>query len=215
MKTLTNESIIKSINYNQHEIIKNIISLHTGNIDCDVTYSKGQFYKDSGIQEPILKFDLFPQTEDTIKANANNIPLPANSVINLMFDPPFIVGHTSRNPTGIIGERFHGFRYIKDLWGWYYECLVEFTRVLSIGSHLIVKCQDVISSGRQYLSHVYLINEAEKLGFYTKDIFVLNAKNRIIGHNHHNQRHARKFHSYFIVFEMGKKKVSDCSLTKS
>ncbi len=45
------------------------------------------------------------------------------------------------------------------------------------------------------------MNEASKLGFINKDLFILLAKNRIIGHNHGNQKHARKFHSYFIVFK--------------
>ena len=34
---------------------------------------------------------------------------------------------------------------------------------------------------------------------YNKDLFILLAKNRIVGHNHNNQKHARKFHSYFLV----------------
>ena len=38
---------------------------------------------------------------------------------------------------------------------------------------LIFKCQDKVSSGKQYMSHVFIINEAEKLGFYTKDLFIL------------------------------------------
>ena len=39
-------------------------------------------------------------------------------------------------------------------------------------------------------------------GFYPRDMFILLAKNRIIGHNHkNNQSHARKYHSYFWVFE--------------
>jgi DNA modification methylase len=112
------------------------------------------------------------------------------------------------NPTGIIGKRFHGFRYVPDLWKWYDECLVEFHRILKPGGFLIFKCQDTVSSGKQWLSHVHIINEAEKLGLYTKDFFVLNAKNRIKGHNHQVQKHARKFHSYFIVFEKPKLKKS-------
>lgn len=118
-----------------------------------------------------------------------------------MFDPPFVVGHTKDKPTGIIGERFHGFRYISDLWTWYDLCLKEHYRILKKGGKLIFKCQDTVSSGKQHFSHVHIINKAEDLGFYTKDLFILLAKNRIIGHNHANQKHARKFHSYFIVFE--------------
>lgn len=115
-------------------------------------------------------------------------------------DPPFVAVHTKQKPTGVIGERFHGFPYMKDLLSWYDLCLEEFYKKLSKKGVLIFKCQDTVSSGKQYFSHVHIINKAESLGFYTKDLFVLNAKNRLIGHNHKNQKHARKFHSYFLVF---------------
>ena len=38
--------VIKSVNYNQHVIIRDIIDLHNGGkpFDCDITYSIGNFY---------------------------------------------------------------------------------------------------------------------------------------------------------------------------
>jgi hypothetical protein len=192
--------MISTIGYDQHQIIKDIITLHvpSGIIEVDPTYSKGNFYKD-GIQPPIEKYDLFPKTEDTVQCEASDLPYCDDQVSSLMFDPPFIVGHTKDKPTGIIGERFHGFRYIKDLWEWYDLCLAEFYRVMVKKGVLIFKCQDTVSSGKQWFSHIHIINKAEELGFYTKDLFVLLAKHRIKGHNHSNQKHARKFHSYFLV----------------
>jgi len=194
--------MIKSISYDQQEIIKNIIHLHCpSGIELDPTYSKGVFYKNMQENEPLEKFDLFPQTDDTLQANANNLPHLDSQVSSIMFDPPFIVGHTKDKPSGIIGKRFHSFKYIKDLWQWYDECIIEFNRILENKGILIFKCQDTVSSGKQHLSHCHIIDFAEKNGFYTKDLFILLAKNRIVGHNHGNQKHARKFHSYFIVFE--------------
>ena len=73
---------------------------------------------------------------------------------------------------------------------------------------LIFKCQDKVSSGTQYLSHVFIINEATKIGFYATDLFVLLAKSRLIADwQAKNQKSARKFHCYFLVFEKGGKKV--------
>jgi hypothetical protein len=191
--------IISTISYDQNEIINNIIKLYCPNgIELDPTYSKGNFYKH--IKQPLIKTDLYPQTSDVVKADANCLPIKNNSIKTMMFDPPFIVGHTKNKPTGIIGQRFHGFRYIKDLWKWYDQCLFEFHRILQLNGILIVKCQDTISSGKQWLSHCHIIDKAETIGFYCEDLFILLAKNRIIGHNHHNQKHARKFHSYFLVF---------------
>lgn len=194
--------MIKTTSDNQHQIIRDIIELHNGGeaFDLDPTYSTGKFYEKSGIPQPRIKSDLIPRFEDVRQWDAKELGLPDNSVKSIMFDPPFVAGHTKQKPSGIIGERFHGFRYVKDLWAWYDECLEEFYRVMEPGGVLVFKCQDTVSSGKQWWSHVHIINEAERRGFYCKDLFVLLAKNRIIGHNHGNQKHARKFHSYFLVF---------------
>lgn len=193
--------MISSIGYDQHEIIRNIIALHCPEgIELDPTYSKGNFYRASGIKAPEEKYDMYPQTPDTLQADAKELPYLDGVIRSIMFDPPFIAGHTKNKPSGIIGERFYGFRYVADLWAWYTECLKEFYRVLEPKGVLIFKCQDTVSSGKQFMSHVYIINEAERLGFYIKDMFVLLAKSRIIGHNHARQQHARKYHSYFLVF---------------
>ena len=200
--------VIKTTSYNQHEIIKNIQDLYTpGGFELDPTYSKGNFYKPDDIIKPKLKFDLFPKDKDTVKARAEHLPLKDNSISSIMFDPPFVAGHTKSKPTGIIGERFHGFRYVPDLWKWYDECLSEFNRILKPGGILAFKCQDPVSSGKNWFSHCFIMNRALEQGFYPKDMFVLTAKNRIIGHNHKKQKHARKFHSYFWVFEKSKCKV--------
>jgi hypothetical protein len=192
--------MISTISYSQEDIIDSIVSLYMPNgIDVDPTYSKGVFYKNRK-HTPKKIFDLYPQVDGCIEANANALPIECKSVNSIVFDPPFIVGHTRDKPTGIIGERFHGFRYIKDLWSWYDSCLEEFCRILRPNGVLVFKCQDTVSSGKQCLSHVHIINKATELGFVCEDLFVLLAKTRIIGHNHATQKHARKFHSYFLVF---------------
>ena len=197
--------MIKTIGYNQHEIIRDIIKLHVKGevMDMDCTYSKGQFYKTDLVEQPLLKFDLYPHDDETQQAEATNIPLEDEAINSMMFDPPFLVGYKNNTPTGIMGSRFHGFKNIKELWSWYGRCLKEFHRLLKTKGILIFKCQDTCSSGKNWFSHVHIINMAEKLGFYTKDMFILLAKHRVRGHNHHNQKHARKFHSYFIVFRKG------------
>ena len=196
-------SLIKSTNYNQIEIIKDILSLHCSQgIDLDPTYSKGNFYKSGEIEQPRIKSDLISKFDDVITSDASKLDFIRDlSLSSIMFDPPFVAGHTKKEPTGIIGERFYGFPYVTDVWKWYDLCLEEFYLKMQVNGILIFKCQDTVSSGKQWFSHVHIISKAESLGLYVKDLFVLNAKNRIIGHNHHNQKHARKFHSYFIVFQ--------------
>jgi len=197
----TNKTIIRTVNGDQQAIIRDIIALHCPQgIELDPTYSKGAFYKNAADLEPLEKFDLYPKTSDTLQASADNLPHLDEQVSSIMFDPPFVAGHTKTKPSGIIGERFHGFRYVPELWDWYDKCMSEFYRILSKKGVLIFKCQDTVSSGKQWFSHAHIMAEAEKVGFYCKDLFVLTAENRLIGHNHHNQQHARKFHSYFLVF---------------
>ena len=192
--------LVKSISYDQEEIIKNIMFLQgIEQFDLDPTYSKGVFWKN--ITPPALKFDLYPKTEDTIQASAEKLPLETESLDSIMFDPPFLVGHTKSKNKSIIKERFGEFRTIPILWSWYFECLIEFQRLLKKKGTLVFKCQDTVSGGKNHFSHVKIINMAEDLGFYTKDLYVLLAKSRMIGWNCANQQHARKFHSYFLVFE--------------
>ena len=50
--------------------------------------------------------------------------------------------------------------------------------------------------------------QAYNIGFYPKDLFILNVNNRIISGKHKNQLHCRKFHSYFWIFEKRKSKVN-------
>ena len=202
---LTNETVIRTVGDNQNEIIRDIIKLYVPDgIECDPTYSKGVFYKGAGIDQPKYKFDLFPQTEDTVMETAEDLPLDDASINSLMFDPPFMAGFTKPKPTGLMCKRFHGYPYVSQLWKWYDQCLVEFHRVLKKGGVLVFKCQDTVSSGKNWFSHVHIMNRALEAGFYPRDMFVLTAKARLIGANHSNQKHARKFHSYFWVFEKTK-----------
>ena len=54
----------------------------------------------------------------------------------------------------------------------------------------------------------FVMNEAIKVSFYPKDLFILLAKNRIVADwQVKNQKNARKYHSYFWVFEKSDKKI--------
>jgi hypothetical protein len=203
----TNNDVIKSIDYDQGVIIKNILKLHvpSGLIDCDITYSKGNFYKKTGIPKPKFKFDKFPQTEDTLDLG-EFIPLDDESIDTIMVDLPFIIQgnkNVKEYKTGscIIGKRFSGYRNINELLDSYQHWINESHRVLKPNGILIFKTQDQISGGIQYLLHNYSHNMAVKVGFYPKDLFILLAKNRIISPKHANQQHGRKYHSYFQVFK--------------
>ena len=202
--------MIRTISYNQEEIIQSILSLHCKKmkIDLDPTYSKGMFYKN--IPEPTYKYDLYPQKDGVKKSCASNLPFDSESLNTIMFDPPFLAttGPSLNKKRGnIINKRFGVFENEKKLHEFYYKCLVEFYRILNNDGILIFKCQDKVSSGKQYFSHCFIKQKADEVGFYSKDLFILLSKNRLVANwQKHNQKHARKYHSYFWVFQ--KKKIT-------
>ncbi len=65
---------------------------------------------------------------------------------------------------------------------------------------MVVKCQDEVSANTQRLTHVELIEHYRMLGFYAKDLFVVVRPNRPAVSRINRQEHARKNHSYFLVF---------------
>ena len=66
---------------------------------------------------------------------------------------------------------------------------------------LIVKCQDEVSANRQELTHVQVVCALAEIGFYARDLFVLVRPNRPNVARLVRQVHARKNHSYFLVFQ--------------
>lgn len=65
-----------------------------------------------------------------------------------------------------------------------------------------------MSANRQRLTHVELINHFEGQRFYTKDLFVVVRSNRPGMSRVISQVHARKSHSYFLIFQyVGEGKV--------
>lgn len=202
--------MIKSVSYSQEETLQNIIDLHLEgkDIECDPTYSKGVFYR-GNINKPKYTFDLEPQDSMTEQADCRKLPLPTSAVTSLVFDPPFVIGSgpsllAKVDGQSVIQKRFSGFRNKTDLLSMYSDSLREFYRVLAPGGTLIFKCQDVVASSEQILSHVEIINYARELGFYCKDLFVLVAKNRLLSGKIKKQQHARKYHCYFLVFKKSK-----------
>jgi len=207
-------TVYTSVSYNQTEIINSILQLHVPNhiIDCDITYSVGNFYKNTGVPEPVLKFDINPRTQDTIQADARNLPLESESMGCIMFDPPFLAttgkSLTEDNDSNKINKRFGVFPSEQALHQFYVDVLKETYRVLKPKGILIFKCQDKVSSGKQYMSHCFIWQEAIKVGYYPKDLFILLARNRIVADwQAKNQKNARKYHSYFWVFEKDSKVI--------
>lgn len=206
-------NLVKSVYDTNYDVIKNIMELYKiDRFDLDCTYSTGNFWK--GLPTPTHKTDLYPSNDETIEANSENLPFENESMRSIMYDPPFvIVGKTfkeNKEGSSVIAKRFFGYTKYDYLKNNYYNTLKELFRVCEKGGFVVVKCQDTVSGGKNHFSHVMVMNMALELGFYPKDMFILTAKMRInsFGGRWNKQEHARKYHSYFWVFEKIKPKVN-------
>jgi hypothetical protein len=208
--------MVKSVYGSNHEAITNIMHLYgIERFDLDCTYSKGNFWK--GLPDPTHKTDLYPHFDHVMEANSENLPFDSGSMKSIMYDPPFIIVGSGVNyknnkeGSSIMAKRFEGYGTYEDLKSNYYNTLKELYRICENGGFVVMKCQDTVSGGKQHFSHVMVMNMAFSLGFYPRDMFILTSNVRVNAFNGtkwSKQHHARKYHSYFWVFEKVKPKVT-------
>lgn len=182
-----------------------------GSIIADVTYGKGIFWKNVDTTKyRLLKSDISTGTD------CRNLPYKPQAVDCVVFDPPYMhtpggtahVNHQNyeeyyRNNAGQNGSRKKYHEAVLDL---YFKAAGEAHRVLRDEGIYIVKCGDEVCANQQRLTHVELINELSQNGFIVEDLFVLLRNNRPGVSRVIRQVHARKNHSYFLVFRKSKRK---------
>ena len=230
------KDVIRSISYNQHEILYNIMQLHNDGkpFDCDPTYSIGNFYGKFNINDtngetisveipqPKYKFDVNPQVDGVEKIEPlGKLPLEDNSIDSICIDLPFVIscGPSMKTPdydengnkvkNNMISRRFASFYPVAELLQTYKFFIEEAYRVLKDEGLMCFKCQNTITGSRFLASPYFSRMIAESIGFDTLDEFILLAKNRLVSGKIKQQQHARSFHSYFLVFKKSlKKKVT-------
>jgi hypothetical protein len=188
-----------------------VLGLHVpvGSVIADVTYGRGTFWQ-----------DVTPDTYDvrgtdiSTGVDCRALPYAAGTIDAVVLDPPYVAGFFRPHK---VGEGYQDFthrysaafeedgpRYHAGVLRLYHDAAREAHRVLRVGGTLIVKCQDEVHAGKQYLTHVEIVNDLALL-FHAKDIFIVvrnggnfQARGRA---KQAAQHHARKNHSYFLVFE--------------
>jgi 16S rRNA G966 N2-methylase RsmD len=194
------------------EVFPKILSLHVekGATIADITFGTGIFWKH------VKKNDYIVKTTDLkTGVDCRHLPYQNQTIDAVVFDPPYMEGLFRKTKDHLAGSGTYaafretysngeatetGPKWHKAVLDLYYKTADEVHRVLKDNGVFIVKCQDEVSANRQNLTHVEIINEYEKKGFYTKDLFVVVRPNRPSISRLVRQRHARKNHSYFIVF---------------
>ena len=203
--------MIRSVYYDQTDILKSIMGLNNiERFDADISYGNGSFYK--SIPEPTFKCDISPQVDGVVECSSSNLDWCKDNQLNsVVFDPPFLTYvRAAREGNGnmVMAKRFGGYWRYDELEKHYQETLTEAYRVLNKKGLLIFKCQDIIHNHKMHCTHLNIINWCDGL-FRLKDLFVLPAKSRMAipqqtGTKKKVQKHARIFHSYFLVLESRK-----------
>lgn len=190
-----------SVFYNEQELLQTILEIHNNGepIQLDPMYNQGMFYKDL-IDKPIYRFDLQADEKgyDAITADATKLPVLSESIKCMILDPPFMFGTHGNTKNNIINKRYTMFNNFDELEKLYKGILKESYRVLCKKGILIFKCQDY-TDAKTTMTHCLVYNWATEIGFYAKDIAILERPNKIYNGNL-KQRHLRKTHSYFFVF---------------
>ena len=201
----TNNLIFSSYIGTNDEVFPFILSLYVepGSIVADVTYGKGVFWR----KVPKNVYKLHP-SDLTHGVDCRKLPYDDSSVDCIIFDPPYM--HTPGGTAHINHQNYEGYyknnqansdkKYHEAVLDLYFTAAREAWRTLRNGGIYIVKCQDEVCANKQRLTHVELINEFQQYGFITEDLFVVVRKGKPGVSCLLTQAHARKNHSYFIVF---------------
>ena len=203
----TNDLVVSAYVDTNADVFPHILNLYVpgGQTVADVTFGLGVFWRNV----PPGRYNLL-STDIADGTDCRDLPYDDASIDCVVLDPPYMhspggTAHTSQlafeehyrnNGTGNnTGKKYH--EAVLDL---YLDAGREAFRVLRERGVLIVKCQDEVCSNRQRFTHIEIVQAYEKLGFVAEDLFVVLRRNRPGVSSAVRQVHARKNHSYFLVF---------------
>ena len=203
----TNELIFSAYQGTNDEIFPKILDLYVaqGSIVADVTYGQGVFWR----RVPKNAYKLLA-TDLKTGVDCRTLPYEDGSMDCVVFDPPYM--HTPGGTAHVNHQNYEDYyqnnaadnaptkKYHDAVLELYFQAAAEAHRVLREEGIYIIKCGDEVCANQQRLTHVELINEFGLKGFVIEDLFVVVRYNfpgvsRIL-----RQAHARKNHTYFLVF---------------
>ncbi len=209
----TNELVFSAYQGTNEDVFPHILSLYVqrGSTVADVTYGKGVFWK----RIPADAYQLLA-TDLKTGTDCRQLPYGDLSIDCLVFDPPYM--HTPGGTAHVNHQNYEDYyqnnaatngsekKYHEAVLDLYFRAAHEARRVLRAEGVYIVKCMDEVCANQQRLTHVEIIAELTHNGFVVEDLFVLLRTNRPGVSRVIRQVHARKNHSYFIVFRKSGRK---------
>ncbi len=205
----TNDLVFSAYVGTNDEVFPYVLSLYVapGSVVADVTYGRGVFWRN-------VPRDAYKLLASDLESGVDcrNLPYQNECIDCVVFDPPYM--HTPGGTAHVNHQNYESYyknnransekKYHEAVLDLYFAAAREAWRVLKQEGIYIVKCQDEVCANQQRLTHVEVINELQTYGFVTEDLFVVmrNGKpgvSRIL-----TQAHARKNHSYFLVFRKPK-----------
>lgn len=186
--------------------IERMVELLQNHINTEESIKLAEILRSANIIEKLYQAAYIESIHIRLKDVKTTEELSINdkSIQTMILDPPFIFGIHGQEGThqkSYYSSSTHGiFRNFFELQKLYHQILWEAYRVLKKKGILIFKCQDY-TDGKTTITHSKVYDWATELGFYTKDIAILYLKNGKITNPNLKQRHLRKHHSYFWIFE--------------
>ncbi len=206
----TNDLVFSAHQGTNDDVFPEVLKLYVpkGSTVADVTYGKGVFWKKVEKDDYVLK-----ATDAKTGTDCGKLPYEDATIDCVVFDPPYM--HTPGGTAHQNHQNFESYyanngaetttlKYHEAVLGLYYKGATEALRVLKPNGIFIVKCQDEVCANKQRLTHVEIINELTKNGYLVEDLFVLIRNSRPGVSRILKQNHARKNHSYFLVFRKPK-----------
>lgn len=203
----TNDLVFSASTEGNDRVFPRILDLYvsSGSVVADVTYGKGVFWR----RVPSDKYKLLA-TDIQNGIDCRNLPYQDCEIDCVIFDPPYMhsPGGSAHNVHTPFEDHYRNNRTGNQTNSKYHEAVLdlyrdggrEAHRVLRERGVLIVKCQDEVCSNRQRFTHVEIMQIYDEIGFVAEDLFVVMRNNRPGVSRAVRQVHARKNHSYFLVF---------------
>ncbi len=208
----TSELIVSAHVGMNEDVFPLVMGLHVpvGAKVADVTYGKGIFWKNI----PRGRYKVLA-TDLKTGVDCRRLPYKNESIDCVVLDPPYMEGLYRRSVAHLAGSGTYaafrntysngaktadGPKYHDAVLDLYTKAGLEAYRVLRPYGVTVVKCQDEVSANLQRFTHVEIMDAYRGFGFHPKDLFIVVRSNRPAVSRLLRQEHARKNHSYFLIF---------------